>query len=71
MNSKECLVLQNYETKDTVVFIHAFNDDEDEIYTYANEVVMLSLNYDTYRDMIDYYIDTLNYEVIMSSKKKA
>lgn len=69
--NEECIVLQKYDTKDTVVFIHAFNDDEDEIYTYANEVVMLSLNYDTYRDMIDYYIDTLNYEVIMSSKKKA
>lgn len=69
MNSKECLVLQNYETKDTVVFIHAFNDDEDEIYTYANNVVMLSLNYDTYRDMIDYYIDTLHYESIMSIQK--
>lgn len=67
--NEECLVLQKYDTKDTVVFIHAFNDDEDEIYTYANEVVMLSLNYDKYRDMIDYYIDTLNYEVIMSTKK--
>ena len=69
MNSKECLVLQNYETKDTVVFIHAFNDDEDEIYTYANNVVMLTLNYDTYHDMIDYYIDNLNYESIMSIQK--
>lgn len=69
MNSKECLVLQNYETKDTVVFIHAFNDDEDEIYTYANNVVMLSLNYDTYHDMINYYINTLNYESIMSIQK--
>lgn len=69
MNSKECLVLQNYETKDTVVFIHAFNDDEDEIYTYANNVVMLSLNYDTYHDMINYYINSLNYESIMSIQK--
>lgn len=69
MNSKECLVLQNYETKDTVVFIHAFNDDEDEIYAYANNVVMLSLNYDTYRDMIDYYINSLHYESIMSIQK--
>lgn len=69
MNSKECLVLQNYETKDTVVFIHAFNDDEDEIYTYANNVVMLSLNYDTYHDMIDYYIGCLHYESIMSIQK--
>ena len=69
MNSKECLVLQNYETKDTVVFIHAFNADEDEIYTYANNVVMLSLNYDTYHNMIDYYIDSLNYKVIMSTQK--
>lgn len=69
MNSKECLVLQHYETKDTVVFIHAFNEDEDEIYTYANNVVMLALNYDTYRDMIDYYINSLNYDVIMSNKK--
>lgn len=69
MNSKECLVLQNYETKDTVVFIHAFNDDEDEIYTYANNVVMLSLNYDTYHDMIDYYIDILHYETIMSIQR--
>lgn len=69
MNSKECLVLQNYETKDTVVFIHAFNFDEDEIYTYANNVVMLSLNYDTYHDMINYYINSLNYESIMSIQK--
>lgn len=69
MNSKECLVLQNYETKDTVVFMHTFNDDEDEIYTYANNVVMLSLNYDTYHDMIDYYIDILHYESIMSIQK--
>lgn len=69
MNSKECLVLQHYETKDTVVFIHAFNDDEDEIYTYANNVVMLSLNYDTYHDMIDYYIGSLHYEPIMSIQK--
>lgn len=69
MNSKECLVLQNYKTKDIVVFTHAFNEDEDEIYTYANNVVMLALNYDTYRNMIDYYIDSLNYEVIMSIQK--
>nr|DAI46671.1 MAG TPA: hypothetical protein [Caudoviricetes sp.] len=69
MNSKECLVLQNYETKDTVVFMHAFNDDEDEIYTYANNVVMLSLNYDTYHDMIDYYISVLHYDSIMSIQK--
>lgn len=69
MNSKECLVLQNYETKDTVVFMHAFNDDEDEIYTYANNVVMLSLNYDTYHDMIDYYICVLHYDSIMSIQK--
>jgi hypothetical protein len=69
MNSKECLVLQNYETKDTVVFMHAFNDDEDEIYTYANNIVMLALNYDTYRHMIDYYINSLNYVVIMSTQK--
>lgn len=69
MNSKECLVLHNYETKDTVVFMHAFNDDEDEIYSYANNVVMLSLNYDTYHDMIDYYIDILHYETIMSIQR--
>lgn len=42
---------------------------EDEIYTYANNVVMLSLNYDTYHDMIDYYIGCLHYESIMSIQK--
>ena len=67
--NEECLVLQHYETKDTVVFIHAINEDGDEIYTYANNVVMLALNYDTYRDMIDYYFDTLQYECIMTTKK--
>lgn len=68
MTNEECLVMQNEGTKDIVVFTHAFNDDGDEIYTYANKVVLLALSYQDYCDMWNYY-DSLNYKVLMCTQK--
>ena len=68
MINEEFLVMQNEESKDIVVFTHAYNDYGDEIYTYANKIVLMTLSYDNYQDMWNYY-DSLNYKVIMHTQK--
>lgn len=68
MINEECLVMQNEETKDIVVFTHAYNQDGDEVYTYANKLVLMALSYDNYQDMWNYY-DSLNYKVLMHTQK--
>lgn len=68
MIKEECLVMQNEETKDIVVFTHAHNEDGDEVYTYANKLVLMALSYDDYQDMWNYY-DSLNYKVLMCIQK--
>lgn len=68
MINEECLVMQNVETKDIVVFTHAHNQDGDEVYTYANKLVLMALSYDNYQDMWNYY-DSLNYKVLMHTQK--
>ena len=68
MTNEECLVMQNVETKDIVVFTHAVNEDGDEVYTYANKLTLIALRYEDYNDMCNYY-DSLNYKVLMHSQK--
>lgn len=68
MTDKECIILENQDTRDKVVFIHAYNEDNDEVYAYANNTTIMSINYDEYCDMLEYY-SNLNYISIMHTIK--
>ena len=68
MIEKECIILQHFETKDVVMFLHTFNEDDDEVYCYSNNKAIVNLNYDEYCSMIDYY-ESLHYDIIMKIQK--